>query len=127
MRKAPVNPLITDKTPVTISAKGKVLGRLATEIADILRGKDSVHFAAHLVSGRKVIVTHAKDFIVTGRKMDQKKYYRHSGYLGNLKTETLRDKMDRPGDVIRHAVYGMLPGNRLRQHWLNKLEIREEE
>lgn len=127
MRKAPVNLAIVDRTPVTVSARGKVLGRLATEIATILRGKDSVLFLAHQLSGRKVIVTHAKDFVVTGRKMEQKMYYRHSGYIGNLKTQTLKEKMSKPADVIRHAVRGMLPDNRLRQHWLKNLEIREEE
>lgn len=127
MRKAPTNPAITDRTPVVLSARGKVLGRLATEIATILRGKDSVGFLAHQLSGRKVIVTNAKEFIVTGRKMDQKMYYSHSGYIGNLRSQTLKEKMDKPGDVIRHAVRGMLPDNRLRQHWLKNLEIREEE
>lgn len=128
MNKKPTNPKITEKTPVVISARGKVLGRLATEVATILRGKDSVHFTNHLLSGRPVVVTHAKDVVTTGRKMDQKVYYRHTGYLGHLKSETLRKLMQRkPDQVIRHAVAGMLPKNRLRRHWLASLEIREEE
>lgn len=110
----------------TVSASGKVLGRLATQIADILRGKDSVNYLPYVLSGRKVVVTNAKDIVVTGRKLDQKKYFRHSGYIGSLRAETLREKMSRPADVIRHAVRGMLPNNRLRKHWLNNLEIRED-
>ena len=128
MSKKPVNTKITDREPVRISARGKVLGRLATEAATILRGKDSVHFESHLLSGRPVVITHAKDVVITGRKLDQKKYYRHSGYLGNLKEETMRKVMaTKPAEVIRHAVRGMLPKNRLQQHWLAALEIREEE
>lgn len=123
----PINKAVTDKTAVVISAKGKILGRLATEVANILRGKDSVHFESHLLSGRPVVVTHAKDIVVTGNKLDQKMYYQHSGYIGNLKSQTLRQKMDRPADVIKHAVRGMLPDNRLRKHWLANLEIRDEE
>ncbi len=128
MSKKPTNTKIEDKSPVTISARGKILGRLATEIAVTLRGKDNVHFQEHLLSGRKVIVTNAKDIVVTGRKLDQKMYYTHSGYIGNLKTMSLRDKMKtKPTDVVRHAVSGMLPKNRLRQHWMASLEIREGE
>ncbi|HEY1075030.1 MAG TPA: 50S ribosomal protein L13 [Patescibacteria group bacterium] len=128
MNKKPINRAVVDRAAVTISARGKVLGRLATEVATILRGKDSVHFESHLLSGRPVIVTHAKDVIVTGNKLEDKKYYRHTGYLGNMKTETLSDMMKtKPDEVIRHAVRGMLPDNRLRQHWLAALEIREEE
>ncbi len=128
MSKKPTNTKIEDKSPVTISARGKILGRLATEIAVTLRGKDNVNFQEHLLSGRKVIVTHAKDIVVTGRKLDQKMYYTHSGYIGNLKTMSLRDKLKtKPTDVVRHAVSGMLPKNRLRQHWMAALEIREGE
>lgn len=128
MNKKPTNTRIEEKTPVTFSARGKVLGRLATEIADTLRGKNSVHFEPHLLSGRPVIVTHAKDLVVTGNKMEAKHYYRHSGYLGNLKTATLAEVMRKdPSEVIRHAVRGMLPANRLRQHWLAQLEIRNED
>jgi large subunit ribosomal protein L13 len=128
MNKKPVNTHITERTPVVISARGKILGRLATEVATILRGKDSVHFESHLLSGRPVVVTHAKDIVVTGNKMDKKMYYRHSGYLGSLKEETLRNLLNRrPDEVIRQAVRGMLPSNRLRKHWLASLDIREEE
>jgi large subunit ribosomal protein L13 len=128
MNRKPTNIKIVDKAPVTISARGKVLGRLSTEIADILRGKDSVHFESHLLSGRPVIVTHAKDIVVTGKKMDDKQYYRHSGYLGNLKTMNLSDMMlKNPAEVIRLSVRGMLPDNRLRKHWLAQLDIRNEE
>lgn len=127
MSKVPNNPTIIDRGVVTLSAKGKVLGRLSTEVATLLRGKNSVHYLAHQLSGQRVRVTHAKDIVVTGRKLDQKMYYTHSGYIGNLKTKTLKEKMLRPADVVRHAVRGMLPDNRLRRHWLKNLEIREEE
>lgn len=128
MANKPINRAITDRTPVTISARGKVLGRLATEVADTLRGKNSVHFERHLLSGRKVVVTHAKDIVVTGRKPDQKMYHHHTGYLGHLKSETLKSLMKRrPSEVVRQAVAGMLPKNRLRSHWLAALEIRDEE
>ncbi len=124
----PKNPNITETTPITLSARGKILGRFATEVATILRGKDSVHFEAHQVSGRPVMVTHAKDIVTTGGKLDKKIYYRHSGYIGGLKQETLRELMNRrPEEVIRHAVKGMLPKNRLQKHWLAMLDIRAEE
>lgn len=127
-RNKPLNKKVTDRTPIIISARGKVLGRLATEIATILRGKDSVQFEAHLLSGRPVVVTNAKDVVTTGNKLDQKMYYRHSGYLGGLTEQTLREVMRKdPSLVIRHAVRGMLPDNRLRKHWLAALEIRNEE
>jgi large subunit ribosomal protein L13 len=127
--KKPINPQTPkNQAPIVISARGKVLGRLATEVATILRGKDSVFFQDYLLSGRPVVVTHAKDIVITGNKLDQKMYYRHSGYIGNLKEQTMRDKMKtKPGDVIRHAVRGMLPKNRLQKHWLAALEIREED
>jgi large subunit ribosomal protein L13 len=122
------NSQITDTTPVVLSARGQVLGRISTQAADILRGKDSVHFAKHLLSGRPVVITHAKEVIVTGNKMDNKIYYSHSGYIGNMKQESLRQRMERkPSEVLRHAISGMLPDNRLRKHWLAQLEIRDED
>ncbi len=129
MSKKPLNPLNpSTPEPVVISARGKILGRLATEVATILRGKDKVHFEKHLLSGQPVVVTHAKEVVTTGRKLDQKMYYHHTGYIGNLKQESLRDRLKtKPNEVIRHAVKGMLPKNRLQKHWLAALEIREEE
>jgi large subunit ribosomal protein L13 len=122
------NNQVTDMTPVVLSARGQVLGRIATQAADILRGKDSVYFTKHLLSGRPVVITHAKEVVVTGNKMDNKIYYSHTGYIGNLKHETLRNRMERkPSDVLRHAISGMLPDNRLRKHWLAQLEIRDED
>ncbi len=124
----PVNRSITDKSPVVISARGKILGRLATEVATILRGKDTVQFESHLLSGRPVVVTHAREIVTTGGKLDKKMYYRHSGYIGGLKTETLRNMLaNKPEFVITNAVKGMLPKNRLQQHWLANLEVRDGE
>ncbi len=119
---------VTLSGPVIISARGKILGRLATEVATILRGKDQVSYQDHLLSGQRVIITHANAIVTTGGKLDKKMYYRHSGYIGNLKQETLREKLARqPESVIREAVKGMLPKNRLQKHWLAALEIRAEE
>lgn len=128
MPQLPLNTKIKEKSPVVISARGKILGRLATEVATILRGKDSVHFEDYLLSGRPVTITHAKDIITTGNKLDQKMYYHHSGYIGGLKTQTLRElKQRKPEEAIRHAVRGMLPSNRLRKYWMAQLKIREGE
>ncbi len=113
---------------VNISAQGMILGRLATRVANILRGKDSVYFQPHLLSGRRVVITHADKIVVTGKKLSQKMFYRHSGYLGHLRSATLRDELQtHPAEVIRHAVSGMLPNNRLRQHWLANLTIKDGE
>lgn len=124
----PVNRNITDKSPVVISARGKVLGRLATEVATILRGKDNVQFESHLLSGRPVVVTHASEVVTTGGKLDKKIYYRHSGYIGGLTATPLRKMLaTKPEFVIINAVKGMLPKNRLQQHWLANLEVRDGE
>lgn len=107
-----------------IDAEGKVLGRLATEIAIVLLGKDKASFKRNMVSGDKVRVVNAAKIVITGRKMEQKKYYRHSGYLGHLKETSLKDLMLKdPADVVRRAVYGMLPNNKLKKDWLKNLII----
>jgi large subunit ribosomal protein L13 len=112
--------------PVILSAEGKVLGRLASEAAVILRGKDSLHFEPNRLSGRPVIITQAKGIKVSGNKAHQKMYYRHTGYIGNLKSVSLKQRLEtEPTEVIRDAIYGMLPENRLRRYWLTQLEIRE--
>ena len=106
----------------TINAEGKVLGRLASEIAMILRGKNNPDFLPNRGSVNKVVVLHTDAMRVTGRKMNQKMYRRHSGYLGNLKEERLGDLMERDSRLaLRHAVEGMLPKNRNRKEFLKNL------
>jgi len=107
-----------------VDATGKNLGRLASRIAYILRGKHKPIYSPHLDTGDYVIVINAERVAVTGRKLDQKVYYRHSGYLGGLKAVTLRQQLERhPTRVLRAAVRGMLPKNRLGRKMLKKLKI----
>jgi large subunit ribosomal protein L13 len=107
-----------------VDADGLTLGRLATLIADTLRGKLKPQYTPHVDTGDFVIVVNAEKIHVTGSKLDQKVYYRHSGYPGGLKSRTLREQLDRrPTEVLRAAVKGMLPKNRLARQQLTKLKI----
>jgi large subunit ribosomal protein L13 len=107
-----------------VDAQGKVLGRLATRVAMILRGKTKATFTPHTDAGDFVVVVNAAQVRLTGRKLDQKCYYRHSGYTGGLKTTTARQLLQRkPEEVLRHAVRGMLPKNSLGRTLLKKLKI----
>ncbi len=107
-----------------VDAENKTLGRLASEIAKILRGKNKPIYAPHLDTGDYVIVINAEKIYVTGRKLDQKTYYRHSGYPGGLKSITLREQLKKhPTRVIRSAVWGMLPHNRLGRAMMKKLKV----
>ena len=107
-----------------VDAEGKTLGRLATQIADTLRGKDKPQYTPHVDTGDFVVVVNAEKVAVTGNKLDDKRYYRHSGYPGGLRSRTLREQLDRrPEEVIRKAVKGMLPRNRLSRAQLRKLKI----
>jgi large subunit ribosomal protein L13 len=107
-----------------VDAEGKTLGRLATHIADTLRGKNKPQFTPHVDTGDFVIVVNAEKIAVTGKKLDDKIYYRHSGYPGGLKQRTLREQLDRrPTEVIRAAVKGMLPRNKLARQQLTKLKV----
>ena len=107
-----------------VDAEGQTLGRLATRIADTLRGKDKPQYTPHVDTGDFVVVVNAEKIAVTGKKLDQKLYHRHSGYPGGLRTRTLREQLDRrPTEVIRKAVKGMLPRNRLARQQINKLKI----
>ena len=97
-----------------VDAEGKTLGRLATQIADTLRGKGKPEYTPHVDTGDFVVVVNAEKIAVTGNKLDDKIYYRHSGYPGGLKERPLRDELARrPTEVLRKAVKGMLPRNRL--------------
>lgn len=107
-----------------IDASGKILGRLSTEIATILMGKNKPSFVPYLDLGDFVVVTNAGKIKVTGKKVKDKLYIRHSGYPGGLREETF-DKMlaRRPEYIIEHAVKGMLPGNKLGRQMLKKLKV----
>jgi large subunit ribosomal protein L13 len=105
-------------------AEGEILGRLATKIAQALRGKDKAEFTPNQDCGDFVVVINAEKIKVTGNKEDQKFYYRHSGYCGGFRQESLRNlKARRPEEIIRKAVKGMLPHNRLSDRLITKLKI----
>lgn len=107
-----------------LDAKNKVLGRLAGEIAILLRGKNKPQFVLYEDRGDWVVVVNARQIRVTGKKAEQKKYYRHSGYPGGLKTETFKKVFGRdPSLVLKRAVRGMLPDNKLRKPMLRRLKI----
>ena len=107
-----------------VDAEGQTLGRLATRIADTLRGKGKPQYTPHTDTGDFVVVVNAEKVAVTGKKLDKKMYYRHSGFPGGLKQRTLRQQLDaRPTEVIRIAVKGMLPKNKLASAQITKLKI----
>jgi large subunit ribosomal protein L13 len=107
-----------------VDAEGQTLGRLATRIADTLRGKGKVRYTPHVDTGDFAVVVNAEKIAVSGNKLDQKRYYRHSGYPGGLRSRTLREQLERrPEEVLRRAVRGMLPRNRLARQQLTKLKI----
>ena len=107
-----------------VDAEGQTLGRLASKIAPILKGKHKPTYTPHLDCGDFVIVINADKVRVTGRKLEQKIYYRHSGYPGGLKSTTLQEQLDRhPERVIEAAVKGMLPKNKLGRRMFKKLKV----
>jgi large subunit ribosomal protein L13 len=107
-----------------VDAENAILGRLASTVAARLRGKHNPLFTPHVDTGDWIIVINADKIALTGRKWDQKNYYRHSGYIGGLKTITAKKLMEkRPEDLIRFAVKGMLPKNRLGRKLFKKLKV----
>ena len=117
-------PLEVERKWYVVDAEGKTLGRLASEIAKILRGKSKPQYTPHVDVGDFVVVVNAEKIRVTGNKREDKLYHRHSGYPGGLRTRTLNDMLERkPEEVIRLAVKGMLPRNRLARQQLRKLKI----
>ena len=107
-----------------VDAEGQTLGRLATRIADTLRGKRKPEYTPHVDTGDFVVVVNAEKIGVTGKKREDKIYYRHSGYPGGLRERTLGEELERrPTEVLRKAVKGMLPRNRLARQQINKLKI----
>jgi large subunit ribosomal protein L13 len=124
MRTYNAKPGEVERRWYVVDAEGQTLGRLATQIADTLRGKGKAQYTPHVDTGDFVVVVNAEKVHVTGNKLDQKRYYRHSGYPGGLRSRTLREQLDRrPTEVIRKAVKGMLPKNRLARQQLNKLKV----
>jgi large subunit ribosomal protein L13 len=107
-----------------VDATGKTLGRLATAIADTLRGKNKPQYAPHVDTGDYVVVLNCDKIAVTGQKLQQKRYWRHSGYPGGIRSRTLAEQLERrPEEVIRAAVRGMMPRNRIGRAQLTKLKI----
>ena len=107
-----------------VDAEGQTLGRLATRIADTLRGKRKPIYTPHVDTVDFVVVVNAEKVVVTGDKLQQKRYYRHSGYPGGLRSRTLAEQLERrPTEVIRTAVKGMLPRNRLARRQITKLKV----
>ncbi len=113
-----------DRKVHLFDARGKVLGRLATEIATVLSGRNKVDYVPHIDAGDTVVVINAQNVTVTGRKPQQKLYHRFSGFPGGLHSITLKDQLKKDArKVIYNAVYGMLPKNKLRARMLRRLHI----
>lgn len=107
-----------------IDLKGQTLGRVSSEIAQLLMGKKKPYFVRNLDCGDYVVVINAKEVKATGNKEEQKKYYRHSGYPGGFKVETLKELREKkPENIITHAVKGMLPDNRLKSDMMARLYV----
>jgi large subunit ribosomal protein L13 len=124
MKTYVATPADRDRTWVLVDAEGQTLGRLATQIADLLRGKRKPTYTPHCDVGDFVVVVNADKISVTGNKREEKRYYRHSGHPGGLKSRTLEEMLDRrPEEVIRLAVKGMLPRNRMARKQLTKLKV----
>ncbi len=108
----------------TIDAKNRILGRLATEIAVLLRGKNKTEFSPNKDTGAFVIIKNIGKIKLTGKKIEQKVYYQHSGYLGGLKETPLKKLLkENPEQVLKNAVWGMLPKNRLRSEMIKRLKF----
>jgi large subunit ribosomal protein L13 len=124
MKTYVATPATAERNWFVVDATGLTLGRLATRIADTLRGKRKPEYTPHIDTGDFVIVVNAEKIAVTGDKRTAKLYHRHSGYPGGLKTRTLQEMLERrPEEVIRLAVKGMLPRNRLARKQLTKLKV----
>ncbi len=124
MKTYMATPQTANREWVVVDARGKTLGRLASQIALVLRGKNKPEYTPHVDAGDFVVVVNADKVVLTGRKLDQKMYWRHSGYPGGIKGRTAREMLARkPEDVLRLAVKGMLPKNNLGRQLLKKLKI----
>jgi large subunit ribosomal protein L13 len=117
-------PLEVERKWYVIDAEGRTLGRLASEIARILRGKNKPQYTPHVDVGDFVVVVNAEKVVVTGKKAEQKVYRRHSGYPGGMKETSYGRMMERrPDEILRRAVYGMMPKTRLARRQMGKLKI----
>jgi large subunit ribosomal protein L13 len=124
MKSYMARPLEVERKWYVVDAEGQTLGRLATEIARILRGKNKPQYTPHVDTGDFVVVVNAEKVVVTGKKAEQKVYRRHSGYPGGLKETSYEQMMERrPAEILRRAVRGMMPKNRLARQQLRKLKI----
>ncbi len=124
MKTYVAKPTDRERNWLVVDATGQTLGRLCTQIADALRGKRKPEYTPHIDTGDFVVVINAEKVAVTGQKRSDKKYYRHSRYPGGLRTRTLEEMLQRrPEEVIRIAVKGMLPRNRLARQQLRKLKV----
>ena len=124
MKTYVTNPGEVEREWYVVDATGQTLGRLASRVATVLRGKHKPVYSPSIDTGDHVIVINADKIHVTGRKLDQKIYYRHSGYPGGLKEVTLRNALNkRPTWVVEHAVRGMLPKNRLGRRMFKRLKV----
>ena len=124
MKTFMASPSTIERKWYVVDATGYTLGRLASEVAKVLRGKNKPIFTPHLDTGDYVIVINAEKIAVTGKKMDQKMYYHHSDYIGGLKETTLKEMLAKhPERVIEHAVKGMLPKGPLGRQMYTKLHV----
>jgi large subunit ribosomal protein L13 len=124
MKSYMARPLEVERKWFVVDAEGKHLGRLATEIARILRGKNKVQYTPHVDVGDFVVVVNADRVVVTGRKAEQRVYRRHSGYPGGMKETSYEQMLARkPTEILRKAVYGMMPKSRLARKQFKKLKI----
>lgn len=120
----PQGPQAVERKWYVVDAEGQTLGRLATELAVLLRGKHKPQYTPHIDTGDFVVVVNADKVVVTGRKAEQKVYRRHTGYPGGLKTTSYETMMQRkPAEVLRKAVFGMMPKNRLARQQVKKLKV----
>jgi len=124
MKTWTAKPLEVDRKWWIVDATDKTLGRLATEIADTLRGKNKPQFTPHIDTGDFVVVLNSKDIKIKGNKADQKKYYRHTGYFGGIKETSYKEMLENtPERIISTAVEGMLPKNKLASQIIKKLKV----
>jgi len=124
MKTYVAKPTDRERNWVLVDANGKTLGRLATQIADVLRGKRKPEYTPHIDTGDFVVVVNAEKIHVSGNKRQDKRYYRHSGYPGGLRSRTFEEMIARrPEEVIRLAVKGMMPRNRLARRQITKLKV----